>query len=371
MAKEKVLVGISGGVDSAVAMYILQRAGYAVTALTLITYENENQKKDLIDAKLICKKLKVKHIIKDVQKEFKKEVIDYFVSEYKNGRTPNPCCKCNKDIKMKYLLDTAKELKYDYFATGHYARRCKVNNNRFAIKVASCEAKDQAYMLYKLSQDQIQHLLLPLSYLEKEDVRNIAKFIGLNIYNKKDSLDVCFIKDIDYKEFIKRYSFGKDYVEQIASGNKSLLSKMENSIFLKRGQFVDTNKNILGFHEGIINYTIGQRKGLNINLAKKAFVVDINPSTLEIMLGDKEDLLKKEMLVEDVNFQAINDLQDGEELKNIFCKIRYKDEGEYCNIKKVRDLLKVNFKKPVYSVTSGQSAVFYYKDVILCGGTII
>lgn len=370
MKKEKVLVGISGGVDSAVAIYVLQKAGYDVTALTLITYENENQNKDLSDAKKICKKLKVKHIIKNVQDEFKKEVIDYFVDEYKHGRTPNPCCKCNKNIKMKYLLETAKELGFDFYATGHYARRCKVNE-RYAIQVASCEAKDQAYMLYKLTQEQIKHLLLPLSYLTKEEVRQIAKHLNLPIYNKKDSLDVCFIKNIDYKEFIKRYSFGDDYIEQIALGNKNIISNINNSAFLKRGQFIDTNKKVLGYHEGIINYTIGQRKGLNINLAKKAYVININPDTFEVMLGDKEDLLKKQMYVDDVNYQAICELKEGQTIKNLFCKIRYKDKGEMCSITKENNLLKVVFEKAIYSITSGQSAVFYYKNVIVCGGTIL
>ncbi len=350
---KKVIVGVSGGVDSSVAALLLKKEGYEVIGVTLELASNVPGKKEGVsneikDAKKVCDTLGIKHLVLDFNDVFKEKVIDYFANEYMNGRTPNPCVACNKFVKFKCLIDYAIANGIDYVATGHY---CKIDRNpetgRYYLKMADSLEKDQTYMLYTLSQEQLSKLVMPLGKYSKDEVRKIAEENNLITARKKDSQEICFINDNDYIRFIKE---NYEYTPE-------------------EGRFIDNKGNTIGKHKGIINYTIGQRKGLGITFGKPVYVTRINSKKNTVTLGEIDDLYSEYLLCNDVNFMPFEDI-DGE--YKCMAKVRYAAKPvEATIIKYTDDIYKVIFKEKQKSVTKGQAVVFYDGDVLVGGGTII
>ena len=342
---EKVLVGMSGGVDSSATALILKEKGYSVTGLTLKLCK-EDKEQDISDAKAVCEKLGIEHLTLDLKKEFKEKVIDEFINQYKIGLTPNPCLECNKYIKFGKMLNLALEKGFDKIATGHYARVEK-SGDRFILKKATDESKDQSYVLYSLTQHQLSHLLLPLGNLSKPQIRSLAEEKGLVNANRPDSQDICFVPDGDYAAFIEE-------TDGFAS---------------EKGNYVDINGNVLGLHQGVINYTIGQRKGLGIALGKPQFVIDKDAETNTVILGDEEYLFKTEVLVKKPNFIPFDKL---EEAMRVSAKLRYRHRAESATIYPLENgNVKIVFDRPQRAPSSGQAAVFYDGDTVVGGGKII
>lgn len=351
----KVIVGLSGGVDSAVAALLLIKQGYEVTAVTMtnkMTNASETE-----DAKKIADKLGIKHIEIDMQKEFKEEVIDYFVSEYLHARTPNPCIMCNPKVKFESLLRVMETENADYIATGHYAEIKKLNNERYTISVNEF-GKDQTYALCRLSQKQLEHLLTPLATYTKDEVRELACEAGLFVAGKKDSQDICFVQNGKYFEFIKKYC--------------------ENIVTDKPGNFVDESGNVLGTHRGLSHYTVGQRKKLGLSLNKPVFVKELRLLSNEIVISTQGDVYQNYLYCTDLNVMADREAEDEVRL---FAKIRYAHEGTYCRLRyeksetdssDINSRYNVIFEEPVRAVTPGQAIVFYkdgyvYASAIICG----
>lgn len=366
MNREKVVLGLSGGVDSTAAALLLQEKGYEVIGLYFDIFKDESRgHKGRAAAELAAKELGIKFICKNVSSLFEDKVIGNFCSEYVCGRTPNPCIVCNPNIKFKILAETADEEGAVYIATGHYAGTYyDEKEDIWYIKRAANEKKDQSYMLYRLGQNIISRLLLPLNDAEnKEDVRNIARKRALNNAEAKDSQEICFIEDGgSYKEFLA----GKGY-EAV------------------KGDFVDKEGNLLGRHKGIYNYTIGQRKGLGIALGKPAFVTGIDGSRNQVIIGENEELFKKEIIssgniLMGIDFEKLG-IDNSESIslgligfgKNdgITAKIRYaaKPSPAFVNLMKDGRLLTV-FEEPQRAATPGQSIVFYKDDLVIGGGFI-
>ena len=342
---EKVLLGMSGGVDSSTAALLLKEQGYDVTGLTLKLCK-EDKGQDLADAKAVCEKIGINHITLDLKNEFYEKVISAFINDYKNGLTPNPCLECNKYIKFGIMLDFALKNGFQKIATGHYAR-VEREGDRFILKKATDISKDQSYVLYSLTQHQLSHLLLPLGGLSKAQIREKAEKSGLVNANRPDSQDICFVPDGDYASFIEKTD---GFVSQ-------------------KGDYVDINGTFLGKHEGVINYTIGQRKGLGIALGKPQFVIDKNAQTNTVILGDEEHLFKTEVLVKDVNFIPFGRL---EKEMNVKAKLRYRHKESPCAISPLENgKVKIVFSDPQRAPSAGQAAVFYDGDTVVGGGKII
>lgn len=339
------IIGLSGGVDSSTAAYLLQKEGYNVIGLNIDFWINMKDTTSKKDSKNIARKLNIPIHTINVKEQFKKNVIEYFVKEYKEGKTPNPCVICNRCVKFQTLLDSCKTQNTQYIATGHYANIEK-KNDRYILKKAKDKTKDQSYMLYNLNQEQLSKLLLPLGKYTKQEVRDIAKKTGLLTAKKKDSQEICFINDNDHHRFITEYSKEKP----------------------REGNFVDQQGNILGKHKGITKYTIGQRKGIGISANKPIFVIEINPTTNEITLGDEKELFKKEVYVKDLNWIAFEKLE-----KEIHAnaKIRYAAREERAKLIPLADgKIKAVFEKAQRAPTPGQAIVFYSKEYVLGGGII-
>lgn len=341
--KEKVLVGMSGGVDSSAAALILKNEGYDVSGITLTLTDNDNSR-DIADAKAVCEKLGITHTVLDLRKEFKEQVIAYFINEYKAGRTPNPCIACNKHIKFGAMLDYAKKNGYDKIATGHYAQISE-ENGRFLLSKGKDISKDQSYVLYSLDQNQLSSLLLPLGGISKAQVRALTDEAGLISADRPDSQDICFVPDGDYAAFIEK----NDNFESHS------------------GDYVDINGKVLGSHSGVIRYTIGQRKGLGIALGKPQFVIDKDPDTNSVVLGDEKHLFKKQVYTENNNFIPFDTLTTA---LPVTAKLRYRHKEQPAVIYPYKDGIMIEFSEPQRAPSPGQAAVFYYSNTVIGGGTI-
>ena len=358
MEKKKVVVGMSGGVDSSVAAYLLKEQGYDVIGVTMQIWQDEDRAVQeenggccglsaVDDARRVADDLGIPYYVMNFKREFKKEVIDYFIEEYRQGRTPNPCIACNRYVKWESLLKRSMDIGADYIATGHYARIVLLENGRYTLRRSATLAKDQTYALYNLTQEQLSHTLMPVGEYTKEEVRQIAEKIQLRVANKPDSQDICFVPDGDYATFIKETT-GED---------------------IKSGDFVDLEGNVLGQHKGIIHYTVGQRKGLGLSLGRPAFVLEIRPETNEVVIGTNEDSMSYTLRANRLNFMSIDDL-DGE--LRVFAKIRYNHKGHGVRaLKTSEDEVLCTFDEPQRAITPGQAVVFYDDEYVVGGGTII
>lgn len=344
MPNKRVLLGMSGGVDSTVAAILLKKQGYEVIgANMLLCQDKENE--SFIE---ICEKLDIEHYTFDLRKEFKDKVISNFIDEYKNGRTPNPCVVCNKFMKFGIFFEKAKELNCEYIATGHYAKtRYSEKYNCYTLQKAENLKKDQTYFLYNIKPEELEKIIFPLGeFEEKEEIRQIAKEYGLEVHNKKDSQEICFIPDNDYVRFLK-----------------------ENSkIDLKKGKIKNIKGEILGEHEGLINYTIGQRKGLGVTYKEPLYVIKIDIQKNELIVGTEEELYSNYLEIENVNIVLPIDITK----ENIKAKIRYAAKEAECEIEKIEnDKIKLKFKEPQRAITKGQSVVIYVDNIVLGGGVIV
>lgn len=350
--KEKVIVGLSGGVDSSVAALLLLERGYDVYGVTMHHFDGMDSIEE--DAKAVADTLGIPHQVVDFRKEFKKEVMDAFVADYLAGRTPNPCVVCNRKIKWETLLSYANSQGAQKIATGHYARIKRLENGRLAVTNSVTAAKDQTYALYQLTQAQLENTLMPVGDYPKDEVRRIALEAGLPVAHKRDSQEICFIPDHDYAAFISR---------QVMKEQEGMHPALEN------GKFVTKNGEVLGDHKGIIHYTIGQRKGLNLAMGHPVFVTDIRPKEKEVVIGESEDLFTTKLYCRNLNFMAEETLAGTRQLLG---KIRYAHKGTECTIRLLEeDLLECEFAEPVRAVTPGQSAVFYEEGHIFGGGIIV
>ncbi|HVF96752.1 MAG TPA: tRNA 2-thiouridine(34) synthase MnmA [Flavisolibacter sp.] len=360
MSKAKVLVAMSGGIDSTVAALMLHHQGYEVVGITMKTWDyavSGGSKKEtgccnldsFNDARAAAVQHGFPHYILDIRDEFGSFVVDNFVEEYLAGRTPNPCVLCNTHIKWRALLKRADALGCDFIATGHYASVRQHTNGRFVISKGTDETKDQSYVLWGLQQDLLSRTLLPLGTYRKTEIRQMAHDFGYpELAKKAESYEICFVPDNDYRGFLKRKVEG---LEEKVSG----------------GYFVNKEGKILGQHRGYPFYTVGQRKGLDITFGKAAYVTAINPDTNTVVLGDEEDLEKENMKVSRVNWIKYEGF--GEPIEAV-TKIRYKDKGSHSLITPSGNDVSVEFFEKAKGIAPGQSAVFYEGDDVIGGGII-
>ena len=334
MSKGKVVVGMSGGVDSSVAAWLLKEQGYDVIGVTMQIWqdeENEVQEENggccglsaVDDARRVASSIGIPYYVMNFKQEFQKSVIDYFTKEYLNGRTPNPCIACNRYVKWEALLQRSLSIGADYIATGHYARIDKLSNGRYAIRRSATLAKDQTYALYNLTQEQLEHTLMPVGNYSKDQIREMAEKIGLQVADAP----------------------------------------------IRQGNFVTPDGKILGKHKGIIHYTVGQRKGLGLALGYPAFVLEIRPETDEVVIGTYEESLTHTLRANELNFMSVEDLT---EPMRVFAKIRYNHKGAWCTVVKTgEDEITCTFDEPIRAVTPGQAVVLYDGEYVLGGGTIL
>ncbi len=352
---KKVLVAMSGGVDSSVAAFLLKKQGYECIGCTMKLYGNEDigtsgghtccSLSDVEDARSVAYRLGIPYYVFNYSEEFREKVIGRFVCEYRAGRTPNPCIDCNRFMKFDLLYRRAKILGCDFVATGHYAR-ITAENGVYCLKKGADETKDQSYVLYPLGREALAHTLFPLGSLRKSEVRKIAGENGFLNAEKPDSQDICFVPDGDYAKAVERF------------GGQPLPA----------GDFVDRNGTVLGRHKGIVRYTVGQRKGLGISAAEPLYVCQIRPASNEIVLGKKQDLFSSGMTVKDVTW-LLSDIPT--EPQRCSVKIRYHGQEYACTVRPLADrTVSVLFDEPAKAVTPGQSAVFYREDTVLGGGII-
>lgn len=353
------MVGMSGGVDSSVAAMLLREQGFEVMGVTLKLFSDEDiseaQKErktccalsDVLDARSVAYRLGFEHVVFNFKDNFREHVMKQFADSYLCGKTPNPCIECNRHVKFDKMLRRAMELGYDYIATGHYAvNEYDEKSGRWLLKRPTDRSKDQTYVLYALTQEQLSHTLFPLGSLEKSQVRTLAENAGLVNSDKPDSQDICFVPDGDYAGFIRRFT-GADVPE---------------------GDFVDTQGNVLGRHKGIINYTVGQRKHLGISLGKPAYVVKKDVPSNTVTLGDNSDLFTKALIADDFNLISIPELTAP---LRVTAKTRYSQKDQPATVSYLGggDYL-VEFDEPQRAVTPGQAVVLYDGDIVVGGGTI-
>lgn len=351
---KKAIIAMSGGVDSSVAAFFMKKQGYECIGATMKLYDNEDigisgektccSLDDIEDARSVAYKLGMPYYVFNFKDEFEQKVIDKFISTYEAGGTPNPCIDCNRYLKFEKLITRMKELKFDYVVTGHYAD-IEYVNGRYMLKKGKDPSKDQSYVLYSLTQYQLEHTLFPLGKFSKDEIRQIAQQNGFINARKKDSQDICFVPDGDYAKFIEEHR-GKTY---------------------EKGDFVDKKGNVVGKHNGLIRYTIGQRKGLNLALGHPVYVISKDLENNKVVVGSNDDLNTSILYAEDFNWIAQK--PDGK----IECcaKTRYNMKEVPCTAYCENDRVVVEFPTPVRAITTGQAVVLYDGDYVLGGGTIV
>ena len=355
MNKKKIIVAMSGGVDSSVAALLLKNEGYDVVGMTLRLWTEDSSNshgtnnrccsvEDVEDARRVCQMIGIPHYFVNFEKEFQEHVVDYFISEYDTGRTPHPCLACNDKIKFDFLLRRALFLDADYIATGHYARLVESDNGFHLLKGID-NSKDQSYVLYTLTQQELSRLKFPVGEYNKEDIRKFAEEAGLLVAGKPDSQEICFIPSGNYRDFVK---------ERVKP---------------KKGNFVDPNGNVLGEHPGIQFFTVGQRRklGINPNDGEPRYVVKINSNTNEVVLGADEDLMETEFTANKLSFTS--EVEMGSEIK-VKARIRYKANEEPAVVVIKDGYADIKFLEPQRAITPGQPVVFYRDEEMIGGGII-
>ena len=351
---EKVIVGLSGGVDSAVAAYLLKEQGYEVIGITLRTWQADDGEEsrccEIDDARAAAFQIGIPFYPVNCLAEFEKSVIGPFVQDYVSGLTPNPCVVCNRAIKWAQLVHYAKVLGAEHVATGHYAGVVRLDNGRYTVRKAKYADKDQTYMLCRLTQEQLSMTLMPLGVLPKSEVRRIAAEIGLSAANKPDSQEICFVPDGSYADFV---------------------AERAGDAIRGEGNFVDPSGKVLGRHKGIIHYTVGQRKGLGIALGRPVFVKEIRADRNEVVLSDEEEIFSRQILCRDVNLMSIPAMEPGERI-SCSARIRYRHAGERAVMEMTPSgRVQLTFAAPVRAATPGQWAVFYDGEDRVIGGGVI